>query len=923
LKALELVERVRRLTKRLHAADPDNGQARAELQELIDGLDHRTAQNLIKAFLCYFDIVNITEQNHRVRRRAQREYQERTPAPESLAALFQRLDQNVDGGRVLPEVLKRLDIQIVFTAHPTEITRRTVLLKQIEMAACLRRKDHPPHTLVDQRAIEAELQSVIESLWLTDHVIYFKPTVMDEVRYALYHVDGVVVDAVLAVHNQLNEKLAHYGAGNEGARFITFGSWIGGDRDGNPYVKPDTTVNALAYQRSVILRRYLKELEPLFEQLSHTSHSVPPSIELTNSLAEDAQLFPDVHSRYAERYAFEPYRLKLLFIQQKLRNTLALGEQAGAGVPRTAETTASAYKSVDALRADLLTIMRPLRDAGCQSSIDRLQRVLHILDLFGFHLAKLDIRQHSAKHEAALDEITQQLSIIPGGYAKLSASERIAFLARELESRRPMIPARLGFSDETNEIIEVFRTIQRCQHAYGTEAVDTYIVSMTRDASDLLAVLLFAKEAGIAESLSVVPLFETIDDLRNAPQVFERLFEIPFFQDYLVKRSRLLEIMIGYSDSGKDGGIVTANWELYKAQTALVQLAAKHDVQLLLFHGRGGTIGRGGGPTHKAILAQPPGTVDARIKITEQGEVISSKYALHDIAVRNFERLAAAVIESTVDAAAASADDERESAGNGNALSRSIADWTAVMEEFSQAAYAAYRGLVWENPHFVEFFSQATPITEISRLRMGSRPTRRTRGSKSIADLRAIPWVFAWTQSRFMLPAWYGFGTAYDTIVSNHGPDMLREMHEHWQFFAGLVTKIETALAVADMEVASHYAMTLVTNESVRDSVLPLIKSEYERCVRAVCEITGQQQLLEKTGYLRRSIALRNPYVDPLSYLQVRLIKELREQRARQTADASNDVAPDVPGRNAEIDELLQLVFMTINGIAEGLQSTG
>jgi phosphoenolpyruvate carboxylase len=437
---------------------------------------------------------------------------------------------------------------------------------------------------------------------------------------------------------------------------------------------------------------------------------------------------------------------------------------------------------------------------------------------------------------------------------------------------------------------------------------------MTRSASDLLAVLLMAKESGVYNpvdypnrTVSIVPLFETIDDLREAPDLFEKLLDSPAYSEYIKHRGHLQEIMIGYSDSGKDGGIVTSNWELYKAQKRLVDLSESKGIKLRLFHGRGGTIGRGGGPTHAAILAQPPGTVSGRIKITEQGEVISSKYSLHGVAVRNFERLSAAVIESSL------MESVKKKAGIDHP------EWIELMEEISVDAMKAYRKLVFEDPDFLDFFHSATPINEISRLRLGSRPARRNAASQSISDLRAIPWVFAWTQSRFLLPGWYGLGAAIAKQLDcgEEKLTLMRELYKKWPFFRGLVSRVETALSIADMQIAGYYADKLCKNIQVKERIMSIVQTEYELAKEAVLSITEQPFLLERTEYLKRSIDLRNPYVDPLSYLQVHFIKELRQRHSQQTAPAV------MPGGSAEPDPLLDTVLMAINGVAEGLQSTG
>ncbi len=907
----EYVEQFRSLFKAMHshknqdgASTPIESSDRAKLDDLIKSLDLETATKVIKAFLTYFDIINIAEQNHRLRRRAEHDSSgERKFEDDSLAQLFSLVEeQDSLPAEELLKVLDKLNVEIVFTAHPTEITRRTVMLKQLELARLLYKKDHPPFSRQESQAMEERLKSVVESLWLTDHVIYFKPSVNDEVRYGVYHFEHVVIGAVVDVHQALSEKCRQLeGATRQAEKsernFITFGSWIGGDRDGNPFVTTEVTAHTLAFHRSVILNRYLKELETLFNELSQSSNWTVLSTELASSLAADALALPAVTEQFADRYYLEPYRLKLLYIREKLRNTLA-------GIE-------GSYSDAVEFRADLSCMTDSLLKAGCQASLLNLQRLVATVDIFGFHLAKLDLRQHSNRHRQALDEITKAQEIIAQGYLSLNEAEKMEWLTSELVSKRPLIPGNLPFSDATNETIEVFRTMAHSQDLYGIKALDTYIVSMTEFSSDLLSILLFAKEAGIwthgAESnrkISIVPLFETIEDLRRAPQMFEELLNNPVYRQYLAGLGDLQEIMIGYSDSGKNGGIVTANWELYKVQKKLVAFAHENKIQLRLFHGRGGSIGRGGGPTHQAILAQPPGTVAGRIKLTEQGEVISSKYALHDIAVRNFDRLAAAVLQATISQPSIMTESEP-------------ADWWNFMEDLAQEAFKEYRSLVYEDSEFVEFFTQSTPIGELSKLRMGSRPTRRTAGSGSIDDLRAIPWVFAWTQSRYMLPAWYGFGSAFKVCTaSGECLELAREMYQKWPFFRGLISKLENALAVADMEIAGYYADNLV-DKHLRDKFFTRILAEFEETKQSVLSVSQHQKLLQNVPYLKHSIAIRNPYVDPLSYLQVKLIEQLRQREQETSEPDGGQTSTPIP------DRLLETVLMTINGVAEGLQNTG
>ena len=907
----EAVETLRALFKKIHRLRL-SGQAESEemlalkeeLRNHIESLSLKDSAAVIKAFLTYFDIINIAEQNHRLRRRTQADEDRLSSSEqgrgrfesESLEELFERL-QNQPREK-LSALLQKLNIEVVFTAHPTEITRRTVLLKQLELASFLYKQDHPPLSAGERRELNQGLKAVVESLWLTEHVMHFKPEVMDEVRYGIYHFDNVVFDAVLDVHESLMLKLADLSGGDRSdhpASFITFGSWIGGDRDGNPFVTPDVTRRTLAYQRQVIIGRYLKELEFLFNALSHSTKWLqdgPALRGLLESLALDGEEYGAVQARYFERYKLEPFRLKLLFIQARLKDLKDSKVSDVSGCQQGYESTAQ-------FRKDIELIYCALEEAGCQASCGGLRRLLYALDIFGFHLAKLDIRQHSKRHRLALAEVLKVVDL-QGDFEALTEEERVQFLEKEFSVKRPLLSERLRFTAETQETIEVFATVRDLRKLYGSESIDTYIVSMTERPSDLLTILLFAREFDLFDgdsALSVVPLFETIEDLRGAPRLFERLLQLPFYRDYLRRRGDLQEIMIGYSDSGKNGGFTTANWELYKAQRALVESAQSYGIKLRLFHGRGGTIGRGGGPTHKAILAQPSGTVDGRIKITEQGEVISSKYAMHGIAVRNFDRLAAAVIEASLE------DGDQH---------QHLESYYSLMERISQLAFKSFRSLVYESDGFVAFFSATTPIGEIAELKLGSRPTRRTAGSSTIEDLRAIPWVFAWTQSRYMLPAWYGFGAAcLEIFKEEDGLDMCRRMYRDWPFFRGLVGKVETALAVADLDIAAYYAENLVA-EAQRNIFFSRIKDEFEACKKAVLAISQTDRLLAGVPYLAHSINLRNPYVDPLSYLQVRLIKELRSGTAGGEAYQSDQKR-----------SLLETVLMTINGVAEGLQNTG
>jgi len=631
----QIVERLRELAK----GRQTNEASLRQMLELVDSLDSNTARKVIKAFLTYFDLINVAEQNHRVRRRVQREDADTSSfAPGSLPDLFSRLQQDEASQNQLRKTLDNMDIEIVFTAHPTEITRRTVMSKQLNIAGHLARKGHAL-SLREKQKVNAALKAEVETLWLTDHVIYFKPSVVDEVQYGLSHFEDVVFDAVVDIHDQLYQKWLELSDIDPNTlpqqkRFITFGSWIGGDRDGNPHVTPDTTYEAIKYQRSLIMRWYQAKLNDLFNELSLSSNWTGKQEELLKSIKQDASKLPYVAERMIDRYRFEPFRQKIRYMQERIN--LAAQSPAGKG----------AYTSSKAFRADLELLWITLAAGGYHASLDKLKQLIFCSDIFGFHLAKLDLRQHSAKHLLVLEEISKLSgkTYSTKTYSTMTEDERITWLEHRIEDTNDLDLDKLSL--ESREVIDVFKMMAKCQDEFGVEAIDTYIISMTRYPSDLLAVLFFAKLCGIynhnshpQRTINIVPLFETISDLQNASSHFKALLNCPTYRQYLNGRNNLQEIMIGYSDSGKDGGIVTSSWELYKAQCQLVAVTESAGIQLRLFHGRGGTIGRGGGPTHRAILSQPPGSVAGRLKITEQGEVISSKYALPGIAVRSFERL--------------------------------------------------------------------------------------------------------------------------------------------------------------------------------------------------------------------------------------------------------------------------------------------
>ncbi|TFG85769.1 MAG: phosphoenolpyruvate carboxylase, partial [Chromatiales bacterium] len=702
-----------------------------------------------------------------------------------------------------------------------------------------------------------------------------------------------------------------------------------GDRDGNPNVTPEITWETLRLQQRLTIRKYLVAVADLSRRLSESVRYAPPGADLVASIERDKREMPRTAAEVIERNPEEPYRQKLSFVYRRLENTLKRNadldgalriEKANQLISirpalpiiaalKVATTPAEGeYRDAAELREDLRLVRDSLRIDKASLAARSVDRLIQQVDVFGLHLASLDLRQHSERHTAALAEITASLELL-NDYPALDEAGRVAWLTTELATPRPLVAADASYSLETTQTLNVFRVARRALDEISTRSLRTYVISMAREASDVLAVLVLAKQAGLVDGasagsrLAVAPLFETIDDLQRSPEVMRQLFSNPVYRRVLRAQGNVQEVMIGYSDSSKDGGILTSSWELYKAQQKLWGVAREHGIELQLFHGRGGTVGRGGGPSHEAIRAQPEGTVAGRIKITEQGEVVSSKYSLPDIAMRSLELTTAAVI-------AASLPPEARAAGPRPAT---IARWESVMEEISGHAFAAYRGFVRGTDGFLDYFTQATPVEELQHLRIGSRPAKRRKGSKSLDDLRAIPWVFGWTQSRHLLPGWLAVGSALESYVGQDPKggrperlQLLRRMYKDWPFFHSTISNIEMTLAKADFQIARQYAERLPDQELGR-RIFRLLLAEYDSTCRIVRQITGEKHLLQNSPVLKRSIAVRNPYVDPMSYLQVELLARSRKA--------------GVPARDR--DRLLYALVLTINGIAAGMRNTG
>ena len=913
--AFELEERVRAVAKDLRATG--GPEQLAQMRAIVAGLAPAEVCALIKSFSVYFALVNLSEQLQRVwvlRDRALRH--PAAPGSETIAAAVADLERRGVDGHALQRWLDSALILPVFTAHPTEAKRRTTLEKLRRIADAVERMHDGALLPSEADEIARMIVEEIVGLWQSDEVRVVRPTVIDEVKNGLYYFEATLIDLVPRLYRELEQALAssYPQQSWQVPPVLRFGSWMGGDRDGNPYVTPEITVETIRLLRTTALRRHINAVEELSHRLGQSTRQVGISADLQRSLEQDAARFPDVAELLARRNPYEPYRQKCTYIREKLLRSRdhAAGhtpDWGSAGPP----PQGLLYHRHEELLDDLRVMERSLCVyAGAAVADGALRDLIRQVEVFGLHLATLDIRQHSERHIAALAEVLA-LAGVCSDYGALDEAGRVELLAREVANPRPLIPARLPYSAETIETIETFRTVAAVLEQLNPQAIQTYIISMTTGASDLLAALLFAKEAGLyrpeagISRLDIVPLFETGADLANCASIMEACLQLPAYREHLRLRGDVQEVMIGYSDSNKDVGFVAANWALYQAQRALRDLMARHAVGLRLFHGRGGAIGRGGGPANQAILAQPPGSTGNQIKITEQGEVISDRYGLPKLAHRHLEQLVNAVLRAGFA--------PREDVGPA---------WEQALEQLAAIARRHYRALVYEHPDFLRYFRTATPIAEISRLKIGSRPASR-KNSDRIEDLRAIPWVFSWMQSRHTLPGWYGLGFALETFVRGQGsgvrdqgadspdprpltPDalgLLQEMYSNWPFFRTMIDNAQMILGKADLHIAERYA-ELVPEPEVAQAVFGQIRAEYERTRRMVCQVARIERLLDNTPVLQRSIVLRNPYVDPLSYIQVELLGRLR-------------AAPDAPDHTALEDAIL----LSISGIAAGLKNTG
>lgn len=868
----DLEEEVRRLSKARRRGD---AAAEAELLARVEGLTETEARGLTRAFTLFFDLANLAEDRHRARVLRAREREQ--PRRESIRDAIETLHAVGLSAEEVQERLSRLEIELVFTAHPTEAKRRTVRGSLRRIREALVALDAPDVLPREERRLEARILAELTDLWLTDLVHPRRPTVREEVVRGL-HFMAETWDVVPRMHHDLRLALEdlYPGVEFELPVFLSFGSWIGGDRDGNPNVTTPVTLETLDMLRSEALRLHERQLERVLWGLSVSESQTGPPPEIARAIAEAGSRWPETAARQGDLSPRELYRRFLRVIEWRLEQT-ALVEPGG-------EWPEGAYASAAGLLEDLEIMRRSLQSR-------RAGRVLEgpLLDwidqvrIFGFHLARLDVREESSAYHRVLDEVLAVTGLCQG-YLGLDMGARREVLERTMGFRGPVDEERL--SPDARDMLSLYRRLSAVARDYGRDCLGCHVISMTHHPADVLAVLWLTRWSG-GEALPVVPLFETISDLQSGHRILASLLEDPLYAEQVARWGNRQIVMVGYSDSTKDGGFMAANWALYRAQALLYQVAAARGVDLVLFHGRGGSLGRGGGPAARSIQSLPPETVRSGIRITEQGEVLAERYDDPEIAYRHLEQLTWGML--TVAARPAEPPEKH---------------WFSIMDRAAAESLRAYRSLV-ETPSFLPFFNQATPIEEIESLPVASRPSRR-RARRELSDLRAIPWVFSWTQCRYLLPGWYGLGTGFAGLHEDERAE-LRRMAVSWPHFAATIANAALALAKTDMGIAGQYAARLTEDPSARAEIPPLLEAEYRRSVEAVLDILGISSLLEDLPWLQASIEIRNPYVDPVNLIQVELFRRLR-------ATEHDPV---------RAEELRDSVRMTIQGVAAGLRTTG
>jgi phosphoenolpyruvate carboxylase len=880
----DLIESIRRAA--VHFRKTQDDRDGEKLEQMLDQLSPEDTLLVVRAFSYFSQLSNIAEDLHHNRRRRAHQKAGSRPQEGSLQLVLNHAhEQKLDADAVRTFFDKAV-ISPVLTAHPTEVQRKSILNCQLVISKLLADRDRLDMTPEELDENEETLHRFVLILWSTRMLRTTKLKVEDEVNNGLSFYDYTFLREIPKLYGNMEKQLEKsFGQRFELPPFLRVGSWIGGDRDGNPFVTHEVMLDAAKRHSATALEYYMSETNLLSARLSLSSRLVDTSPELT--------VFAEHSPDQAESREDEPYRRALLAIYARL---VATTEHMGHRVHHLhpVAKTVKPYAKAEEFIAELDIVIQSLERHGAfYLSRGRMGELRRAAEVFGFHLAPLDMRQHSGVHEQVVSELLAKTGI--ADYAQQDESARRACLLAALQAGKLLSAELDGFSPTVRGELELMRAAADIHNRFGHNALPNYIISKADAVSDVLEVALMLQQSGLLKDgdlqVNIIPLFETIDDLRGGGAIMDALFSLPWYRELLKNsRNNTQEVMLGYSDSNKDGGYLTANWELYKAELELVEVFNKHGVELRLFHGRGGTVGRGGGPSYQAILAQPPGSVNAQIRITEQGEVISSKYSDPEIGRRNLEILVAATMEATLMAHPHKAD------GN--------SEFIRIMEDMSLDAIAAYRNLVYETPGFTEFFFAATPIREIAELNIGSRPSSR-KAMDRIEDLRAIPWVFSWGLTRMLLPGWFGFGSAVKKFIEREGQvglDQLRAMNRDWAFFSGLLSNMDMVLSKTDMGIASRYA-ELVPDEELRDKIFAMIEQEWQDTVDMLFKITGAKHLLQDNPTFARSLTTRTPYIDPLNHLQVSLLHRHR--------DGDQD------------EKVKRAIHLTINGIAAGLRNSG
>jgi len=884
---LELVSRAKKIMTLAKANDTN---VIAE----IATLEFSQRQDVIRAFTAFFHLLNVAEQNHRIRRNLSYELEDsKISQPFSIENAIVNLKEAGYTAEDIKEAIPHLSIRLIVTAHPTETTKRTILDIKKRLSRRLKELDNPYLSEKEANFIKENILNEITILWQSNELSYQKPSVLDEVKGGLYYFDNTFFDVLPDIHREMRISLLKHFPEEEWRvpNFLRFGSWIGGDRDGNPFVTHDVSWQTLELQRELIITKYLEVFDYLINRYSYCTSRIHVSDDLIQLVEEKEDKYLTESQKWSTET--EIYRRALAFMRYRLT-------QVGK--------TDAGYKNPEEILQELRIIRKSLKQhLPTHDELRRIDRVIRQFELFGFHLASLEVRNHSGEHEIAIHEILAKVNIAKD-YAALSEEEKQEKLTNVLTDPRPLLLSGEGYSEKTQEVIATFKTIKRAHDEFGAIAVPTYLISMTQAPSDLLEVLVLAKEVGlyylhpsgkITTTLKIAPLFETIGDLKASMETMRKVFETPIYRHHLELLSNYQEIMVGYSDGSKDGGTLTANWKIYKAQIDINQLAREYGIHVEFFHGRGGSLGRGGGALNRSIASQPPQTVINGVKITEQGEVLSSRYLLTEIAHRNLEQAASTLLETVTITLKASKSEAPIYIKPG---------WIDSMDEISEIAFAKYRSLVFEDEDLFAYYNDVSPLKNFANLNIGSRPMHRV-VKPSFTSLRAIPWVFGWMQNRQLIPGWYAAGTAFRVFADAKSDNLanLRTMYKQWPLFTAIIHNLHTALMQADMQIAKAY-IPLAKNQKAAKRIFANIEEEYIRTKEIVLQISESDELLDYYPQFRESMQFRIPHISPLNFLQVELLKVLHGDDELSEEDER---------------KLITQISLTINGIIAGLRNTG